>query len=111
MQETTSTGSVRFTHLSSPTIPNFSDYPAGSTPLRNTILRRSLIFTEVKNMERFNQLQDLVKSMEGDFEKFYVKHNKAAGVRVRKHMQELRSLAQEIRAEISTLKNTKNETA
>jgi hypothetical protein len=62
-------------------------------------------------MERFNQLQELVKSMEGDFEKFYVKHNKAAGVRVRKHMQELRSLAQEIRAEISTLKNTKNETA
>jgi hypothetical protein len=55
-------------------------------------------------MDRFNQLKSLVESFEKDFEKFYVKENKAAGVRVRKHMQELRSLAQEIRAEIQTKK-------
>ena len=57
-------------------------------------------------MDRFNQLRDLVNSFEKDFEKFYVSHNKAAGVRVRKHMQELRSLAQDIRAEIQTLKSS-----
>lgn len=55
-------------------------------------------------MDRFNQLKSLVESFEKDFEKFYVKENKAAGVRVRKHMQELRSLAQEIRAEVQSKK-------
>lgn len=55
-------------------------------------------------MDRFNQLKALVESFEKDFEKFYAKHNKAAGVRVRKHMQELRSLAQDIRTEVQTLK-------
>lgn len=60
-------------------------------------------------MDRFQQMKSLVDSFEKDFEKFYVKHNKAAGVRVRKHMQELRSLAQEIRAEIQTLKRDDEE--
>ena len=55
-------------------------------------------------MERYNQLKQLVESFEKDFEKFYVKGNKAAGVRVRKQMQELRQLAQDIRSEVQTLK-------
>ena len=55
-------------------------------------------------MDRFNQLKELVNSFEKDFEKFYDKENKAAGVRVRKHMQELRNLAQEIRAGVQNLK-------
>lgn len=55
-------------------------------------------------MDRFNQLKSLVESFEKDFEKFYVKENKAAGVRVRKHMQELRALAQEIRSEVQSKK-------
>ena len=38
-------------------------------------------------MDRFNQLKELIASFEKDFEKFYVKENKTAGVRVRKHMQ------------------------
>ena len=33
-------------------------------------------------MDRFNQLKSLVDSFEKDFEKFYDKENKAAGVRV-----------------------------
>ena len=60
-------------------------------------------------MDRFNQLKSLVDSFEKDFEKFYVKDNKAAGVRVRKHMQELRSLAQDIRAEVQSRKKTTEE--
>ena len=54
--------------------------------------------------DRYQQLQDLVASFEQDFQKFYDKQNKAAGVRVRKHMQELRQLAQEIRGEVQDLK-------
>jgi hypothetical protein len=55
-------------------------------------------------MERYNQLKALVDSFEKDFEKFFVKGNKAAGVRVRKHMQELRQMAQDIRNEVQSLK-------
>jgi hypothetical protein len=61
-------------------------------------------------MERFNQLKELVNSFEKDFEKFYDKENKAAGVRVRKHMQTLRQLAQDIRQEVQNIKNTEETT-
>lgn len=56
-------------------------------------------------MSRFTQLQDLVNSLEGDFEKFYDKGNNAAGTRVRKGMQEMKNLAQEIRLEVQSKKN------
>lgn len=56
-------------------------------------------------MSRFTQLQDLVNSLEGDFEKFYDKSNNAAGTRVRKGMQEMKNLAQEIRLEVQSKKN------
>jgi hypothetical protein len=56
-------------------------------------------------MKRFDQLRDLVMSLEGDFEKFYDKDNQAAGTRVRKGMQELKNLAQEIRIEVQDMKN------
>jgi hypothetical protein len=62
-------------------------------------------------MERFNQLKSLVDSFEKDFEKFYVKGNKAAGVRVRKHMQELRKMAQDIRTDVQQQKKTEDDTA
>lgn len=45
-------------------------------------------------------------SLEGDFEKFYDKQNAAAGTRVRKGMQELKTMAQMIRAEVQGMKNT-----
>ncbi len=57
-------------------------------------------------MKRFDQIRDLVMSLEGDFEKFYDKGNQAAGTRVRKGMQDLKNLAQEIRVEIQDKKNT-----
>ncbi len=44
-------------------------------------------------------------SLEGDFDKFYDKENQAAGTRVRKGMQELKNLAQEIRIEVQETKN------
>jgi len=57
-------------------------------------------------MKRFDELRDLVMSLEADFEKFYDKKNNAAGTRVRKGMQDLKNLAQEIRLEIQSKKNS-----
>ena len=54
---------------------------------------------------RFSEVRDLVMSLEGDFQKFYDKNNKAAGTRVRKGMQELKNLAQDIRTSVQDLKN------
>ena len=56
-------------------------------------------------MKRFEELKDLVMSLEDDFEKFYDKENQAAGTRVRKGMQEMKNLAQEIRIEVQNKKN------
>ncbi len=56
-------------------------------------------------MKRFDQIRDLVLSLESDFQKFYEKNNQAAGTRVRKGMQELKNLAQEVRVEVQETKN------
>ncbi|KAA9347050.1 MULTISPECIES: histone H1 [Larkinella] len=58
-------------------------------------------------MARFDEIKNLVMSLEGDFEKFYEKGNQAAGTRVRKGMQDLKTLAQEIRSEVQGQKNAK----
>ncbi|MEY2761343.1 MAG: hypothetical protein RLZZ96_1243 [Bacteroidota bacterium] len=57
-------------------------------------------------MSRFAQVKDLVLSLEGDFEKFYDKGNQAAGTRVRGGLQQLKTLAQEIRTEVQNKKNS-----
>ena len=54
---------------------------------------------------KFEELRDFVADMERDFEQFYEKDNKAAGTRVRKGMQELKQMAQDIRVEIQEKKN------
>lgn len=56
-------------------------------------------------MKRFDEIRDLVMSLEADFEKFYDKGNQAAGTRVRKGMQDLKNLAQDIRVEVQNMKN------
>ena len=55
--------------------------------------------------KRFEELRDRVMQLESDFEKFYDKKNQAAGTRVRKGMQDLKNLAQEIRVEVQSIKN------
>ena len=59
-------------------------------------------------MNRFHELVALVQSFEKDFEKFFVKGNKSAGTRVRKHMNELKRKAQEVRNEIQSIKKTED---
>ncbi|MCL7988969.1 histone H1 [Sphingobacterium sp. lm-10] len=56
-------------------------------------------------MKNFNQLKDLLTSIEGDADKFFNNGNAAAGTRVRKGLQEIKTLAQEIRNEITAAKN------
>jgi hypothetical protein len=56
-------------------------------------------------MKKFEELKALIASIEVDAEKFYSKGNSAAGTRVRKGMQDLKNLAQAIRAEVQELKN------
>jgi hypothetical protein len=51
-------------------------------------------------MSRFDDLKQYVEGLEDDFRKFYEKGNKAAGTRIRKAMQDLKTKAQEIRVEI-----------
>ncbi len=52
-------------------------------------------------METYNQLEKLVASMKADVTKCYTKGNNTAGIRVRKALQEVKILAQQIRKEIS----------
>ena len=53
----------------------------------------------------YSKLVSLVEGLEGDFSAFYEKSNKAAGTRVRKGMQELKGMAQDIRVDVQTKKN------
>jgi hypothetical protein len=56
-------------------------------------------------MTRFEEVKNLIMSLEGDFDKFYDKKNQAAGTRVRKGMQDLKTMAQDIRSEVQDMKN------
>lgn len=56
-------------------------------------------------MKKFEELKALITSIEEDADKFYNKQNSAAGVRIRKVMQDMKNLAQEIRTEVQDLKN------
>ncbi len=56
-------------------------------------------------MKNYTKLKELVASIEADAEKFFNNGNSAAGTRVRKSLQEIKTLAQEIRNEVTSKKN------
>lgn len=58
-------------------------------------------------MENFEKVKELIAGVEADAKKFYENGNAAAGTRVRKGMQDLKNLAQSIRAEVTEKKNAK----
>lgn len=58
-------------------------------------------------MNRYEQLKKIITDLEDDFQKFYEKDVQAAGTRIRKGMQDLKTLAQEIRVEVQNKKNAK----
>ena len=53
----------------------------------------------------FEKLQYIVNSTQADIDKFYEGGNKAAGTRVRKAMQEVKNLAQDLRKDVQAKKN------
>jgi hypothetical protein len=57
-------------------------------------------------MDKFKNLKEVISSVEADVTKFYDGGNSAAGTRVRKAMQDLKTLAQEIRTEVTEKKNS-----
>ena len=57
-------------------------------------------------MEKFEEIKNLINSLEEDVVKFYEKGNKAAGVRIRKSMQDLKTMAQELRLNVQEVKNS-----
>jgi hypothetical protein len=61
-------------------------------------------------MDRYDELQNLVRSFEKDFKKFYKKGNKEAGIRLRKQMQALRAFAKNVRNEVQNLKQAQDQT-
>ena len=56
-------------------------------------------------MEKFEEIKNLVLEVEGDVTKFYEKGNKSAAVRIRKAMQDIKNLAQELRVHVQDTKN------
>lgn len=56
-------------------------------------------------MEKLEQLKQVIASIEPDFEKFYGKGVKAASPRIRKAMQEIKAIAQEIRVDVQEKRN------
>lgn len=58
-----------------------------------------------KLTENFEKIEKLIENAKIDMTKFVEKGNSAAGTRVRKFMQELKNLAQEVRIDIQNVKN------
>lgn len=57
-------------------------------------------------MKHFAKLRALIAAAETDAVKFYEKGNKAAGTRLRKAMLEVKTLARDIRMEVSQIKKS-----
>lgn len=55
---------------------------------------------------RLEQLISLLENTREDYEKFFERGNNAAGTRIRKALQEVKAVAQELRLEIQETKNT-----
>jgi hypothetical protein len=58
-------------------------------------------------MKKFQELKDLVTTIEKDAAAFYEKGNKAAGTRLRNALQKIKGAATDIRKEVTELKNKK----
>ena len=53
------------------------------------------------------EMISLLESVKTDYDKFYASGNQAAGTRVRKAMQSLKSTAQEVRLHVQATKNAR----
>jgi hypothetical protein len=51
-------------------------------------------------MDKLNELRELLNGLEEDFNKFYGKGNNSAGPKIRKGMQNLKLVAQDVRVNV-----------
>lgn len=58
----------------------------------------------VKILTEEIEIDDKKYNLKEDFEKFFIRSNKTAGTRVRKVMQEIKKLSQEIRDDVQDYK-------
>ena len=58
-------------------------------------------------MNKLEELKRLLDTLEVDLVKFYDKGNKAASIRARKTLQDIKSQAQEIRVDVSETRKGK----
>ncbi len=56
-------------------------------------------------MQSFEEIKTLVAAIEADVVKFTEKKNVSAGTRIRKAMQNLKTLAQQVRLDVQEAKN------
>ncbi len=59
----------------------------------------------VKLLTEDFEIEDKKFNLKEDFEKFFVKGNKTAGTRIRRAMQELKKISQEIRNDVQEYKS------
>jgi hypothetical protein len=59
----------------------------------------------------YKTIEDLILGVKEDFEKFYEKDNQAAGTRIRKAMQDLKTIAHDTRKEVQEMKNSRSKPA
>lgn len=57
-------------------------------------------------MDKLIELKNMLDELEVDLIKFYEKGNKAASIRARKTLQDIKAQAQEIRADVSETRKT-----
>jgi hypothetical protein len=55
-------------------------------------------------MKKLQDLCDIIRESEEDFDKFFTEGNQAAGIRVRRKMQGLKILAHEIRCNVQRVR-------
>jgi len=55
--------------------------------------------------KKYTEIRKLIDDLEIDIDKFYSKGNKSAGIRLRKKLQEVKLLAQDIRNDILRKRN------
>jgi len=58
----------------------------------------------IDTMDKYKKLVELVRNLETDYRKFFEQENREAGVRVRKQLQSIRSIAKAIRSDIQETK-------
>jgi len=57
------------------------------------------------SINKFTELKSIIDGLENDAEKFYSKGNAAAGTRLRKGLQDIKTKSQSLRLGIQELKN------